>query len=215
MAVYRVSLDHQPREVAFTKLIMAGYTGRNQEESQAHIDELKAHAPPPIASQRCMRAHQRSSPLRRRFQSWSRPPAKPVVLLPSEGELRRRRWQRPSPRARGDRYSPCQATLRQDISSEVWRLAELIDHWDELLLRSWVGDGGAESALSRGTVARLLPSKRSSALSWRTQPSRSPTPSSSPAPFPSSAGRSFPAALSGTAGADRNPRPQPGMRLPR
>lgn len=42
------------------------------------------------------------------------------------------------------------------VSSIVWPLEELVDHWDELVLRSWMSLDGEHRLYQEGAVARLL-----------------------------------------------------------
>ncbi len=43
------------------------------------------------------------------------------------------------------------------VSRELWPLAELTDHWDSLLLRSWITRENRRMLYQEGTVARMLP----------------------------------------------------------
>jgi hypothetical protein len=57
------------------------------------------------------------------------------------------------------------------VSTSVWRLDDVVDHWDSLRLQSWVGD---EADLYQdGTLeALLLPKDLLAAIPWRTIPDR-------------------------------------------
>jgi hypothetical protein len=58
------------------------------------------------------------------------------------------------------------------VSTSVWRLADVIDHWDSLQLRSWIGDD-ATDLYQEGTLEALLsPSVLLEAIPWRTRPER-------------------------------------------
>jgi hypothetical protein len=161
MAVVSILLDDQPREVAFTKLIMAGYTGRNQEEAQAHIDELKAHgipAPDRIPTLYACAPALLTTEAEISVVGHDTSGEAEFVLLPSDGELLVGVGSDHTDRALEATDIPRAKQLcAKPMSSEVWRLAELIDHWDELLLRSWVGEDGAETLYQEGPLARLLP----------------------------------------------------------
>jgi Protein of unknown function (DUF2848) len=43
------------------------------------------------------------------------------------------------------------------ISAEVWRVASVAEHWDEIRLESWVHDNGSRRLYQKGTMAALLP----------------------------------------------------------
>jgi hypothetical protein len=41
------------------------------------------------------------------------------------------------------------------VARSSWRLAEVVDHWDELVLRSWIEDEGQSCLYQEGTLAEL------------------------------------------------------------
>ena len=43
------------------------------------------------------------------------------------------------------------------IGSELWRLEDVADHWDELILSSSLGDGEDRQSYQEGTLANMLP----------------------------------------------------------
>ena len=43
------------------------------------------------------------------------------------------------------------------VSPGAWRYADIADHWDSLVLRSWATIGGVRLPYQEGTVAHLLP----------------------------------------------------------
>ncbi len=58
------------------------------------------------------------------------------------------------------------------VSTSVWRLADVIDHWDSLQLCSWVGDDGTD-LYQEGTLEALLsPGDLLAAIPWRMRPER-------------------------------------------
>jgi hypothetical protein len=42
------------------------------------------------------------------------------------------------------------------LSRELWSMRDLEDHWDELVLRSWVTRGGLRELYQEGSVAKML-----------------------------------------------------------
>ncbi len=58
------------------------------------------------------------------------------------------------------------------VSTAVWRLADVIDHWDSLQLRSWVGDDAADLYQDGTLEALLMPSDLLGAIPWRTRSER-------------------------------------------
>ena len=56
------------------------------------------------------------------------------------------------------------------VATSVWRLDDVIDHWDTLRLRSWVGDDGSDP-YQDGPLAELLaPNLLLDAVPWRERP---------------------------------------------
>ena len=156
-----VMLDAEPREIAFSKLIMAGYTGRNQAEAQAHIDELKAHGIP--APERIPTFYACAPMLLTTADEMfvlgnDTSGEAEFVLLPSGGELLVAVGSDHTDRALEATDIPRAKQLcAKVVSRQAWRLTDIVDHWDALQLRSWVGEDGAETLYQEGPLARLLP----------------------------------------------------------
>jgi hypothetical protein len=58
------------------------------------------------------------------------------------------------------------------VATSAWRLDDVIDHWDSLQLRSWLGDDGADLYQDGTLEELLLPSDLLAAIPWRTAPER-------------------------------------------
>jgi len=43
------------------------------------------------------------------------------------------------------------------IASELWSFEDVRDHWDKLVLRSWIEEAGSQQLYQEGTVANMLP----------------------------------------------------------
>jgi hypothetical protein len=41
------------------------------------------------------------------------------------------------------------------VARSAWRLADVLDHWDQLVLRSWIEEGGESCLYQEGTLAAL------------------------------------------------------------
>jgi len=160
MASLSFLLDGQPREVQYGKLIMAGYTGRSRAETQAHIDELKAHGIPApariptlypcapdlltTAEEIVVLGHDTSGEAE-------------FVLIPATRGLLVGVGSDHTDRALEATDIPRAKQLcAKVVSREVWRLADLLDHWDELFVRSWVAEGGTETLYQEGPLRRMM-----------------------------------------------------------
>jgi len=156
-----VTLDGETREIAFDKLVMAGYTGRDQTEVRAHVAELAAHgipAPPRVpmlyaCAPSLLTTADEIAVLGRETSGEAE-----FVLLPAGGgdylvavgsdHTDRALEASDIPRAK--------QLCAKPISRQVWRLAELLDRWDELFLRAWVGETGPETLYQEGPLARMM-----------------------------------------------------------
>jgi hypothetical protein len=161
MASLSLLLDGEPLEVRYDKLIMAGYTGRSRAETQAHIDELKAHGIPApdripalypcapslltTADEIAVLGHDTSGEAE-------------FVLVPADGALLVSVGSDHTDRTLEATDIPRAKQLcAKVVSPEVWRIEDLLDHWDELILRSWVAVGGIETLYQEGSLRRMMP----------------------------------------------------------
>lgn len=160
MAFLTLTLDGADRIVRFDKLVMAGYTGRNQAEVQAHIDELKSHgipAPDKIPTLFACAPELLTTAPEITVLGESTSGEAEFVLFTDGGEILvgvgsdhtdRKLEETDIPRAK----QLCAKT----VSREVWRLADVLGHWDELVLRAWVGESGPEQLYQEGPLARMM-----------------------------------------------------------
>lgn len=163
MTSLSVLLDGQERIVRFDTLVMAGYTGRNREAVQAHIDELAAHGIPAPARVptlfACTPGLMTTAEEVIVYGGETSGEAEFVLFLDGEEVLLgvgsdhtdRKLEESDIPRAK----QLCAKT----VSREVWRLADVADHWDDLILRAWVGENGPEVLYQEGALANLMSPK--------------------------------------------------------
>ncbi len=160
VAFLSLSLEGSERVVRFEKLIMAGYTGRNQAEVQAHIDELKSHgipAPDKIPTLfACAPELLTTAPEITVLGDSTSGEAEFVMFTDGDEILvgvgsdhtDRKLEETDIPRAK--------QLCAKVVSREVWRLADVAGHWDELVLRAWVGETGDETLYQEGPLARMM-----------------------------------------------------------
>ena len=160
MATLNLTLDGADRVVGFDKLIMAGYTGRNQDEVRAHIEELKAHgipAPAKVPTLFACAPELLTTAETITVLGDSTSGEAEFVLFVKGGEILvgvgsdhtdRQLEETDIPRAK--------QLCAKVVSREVWRLSDLVGHWDELVLRAWVGEKGAETLYQEGPLARMM-----------------------------------------------------------
>jgi hypothetical protein len=160
MAAVEVFLDDRVRPLRLEKLIMAGYTGRDQGEVQAHIDELSTHgipAPDQIptlfaCSTGLLTTSNTITVLGTRTSGEGE-----VALFVDAGEILVGVGSDHTDRALEVTDIPrAKQVCAKVVSDTVWRFADVMDHWDELVLRSWIQEGADNVPYQEGTLARLL-----------------------------------------------------------
>lgn len=150
-------------------VIVAGYTGRDRGEVLAHIRELAEHGIEPpeavptfyplspallVQSDRLVTASEETSG------------EAEVALLVAGGEVYVTVASDHTDRvAERIDVALSKAMCHKVLAESAWRLADVVDHWDNLRLRSWIGgetgdlyqDGSTEALLSPGDILDAIP----------------------------------------------------------
>lgn len=155
-----LSVDGSERPVRFDRLIMAGYTGRNQEEVQAHIEELKAHGIPapdhtptlyPCSPQLLTSADEiwvLGGDTGGEAEFAIVPDGNDLLIGVASDHTDRKLEETNIPLAK--------QVCAKVVSSQAWRLSDIRPHWDQLVLRSWIGESGADELYQEGELARMM-----------------------------------------------------------
>jgi Protein of unknown function (DUF2848) len=150
-----VAIDFDPERV-----IIAGYTGRNQEETRAHIRELERQGiPTPAEIPAIFRTTlDRLTSDREIEVVGGRTAGEAEVVLLVKGE---NIWI-----AIGSDHTDrelekidipaSKQVCAKPVSAQVWNYADVRERWDKLLLRSWVGENGRDELYQEGRMAALL-----------------------------------------------------------
>lgn len=159
---FNFTLEGSGRAIDFTpeRVIIAGYTGRNQEETRAHIRELERQGiPTPAEIPAIFRTTLDRLTMDGEIEVVGDRTAgeAEAVLLVKGGDL----WV-----AIGSDHTDrkletfdipaSKQVCPKPVSAAVWRYADLRERWDKLVLRSWVGDSGREVPYQEGRMAALL-----------------------------------------------------------
>jgi hypothetical protein len=156
-----LQLDGVPLEFEVRRVIVAGYTGRDTKQVQAHIAELERQgipAPPTVptvypldASYATTNAEVEIEP---RTVSGE---AEPVLLFPGNGledalvsvivDFTDRDEER--------RSIPRSKLFPKPFSSRVWRYRDVAQFWDDIALRSWVEPQPGGKLYQSGKLAQL------------------------------------------------------------
>ena len=155
-------LQSTGREIDFVpqRLIIAGYTGRNQDAVRAHIDELAAQGiPAPTEIPTIFRATLDRLTTESEVEVLGEHTSgeAEVVLLVKGSEI----WVAVGSDHTDRELEKVNITVSKQVcpkavSAEVWRYADVRERWDSLFLRSWMGEAGREQLYQQGRMAALL-----------------------------------------------------------
>ena len=159
-AVFQIE-DSQPRqvEVEFNTLIVAGWAGRDMAAIEHHIEELAAIGVPRPSS----------VPLYYRIADNQLTQAETVQALgeDSSGEVETFVFA-----VDGEMYvsiasdhtdrkletysvAMSKQVCVKPVAASAWRLADVADYWDELIIRSYIVENGVEVLYQEGSLASL------------------------------------------------------------
>ncbi|MFM0224337.1 DUF2848 domain-containing protein [Paraburkholderia dipogonis] len=141
-------------------LTIAGWTGRNPEAVQHHIDELVAIgiAPPKQIPTlyRVARALLTTEPVIEAVGASSSGEAE-FCLFNTDGQLYVAVGSDHTDRALETHdVALSKQVCAKPLSGDCWRFDEVEDHWDQLILRSFATTDGIERLYQEGSVAELL-----------------------------------------------------------
>lgn len=160
MAGIDLCLDGEGRRVAFDMLIMAGYTGRDQADVQAHIDELRTlgiPAPDRIPTLfACAPDLLTTAPEIAVLGEHTSGEGEVALFVAGEDILVGVGSDHTDREMEATDIPRSKQICAKPIARDVWRLAEVADHWDELVLRSWVRDDGEIVRYQEGPLVRLM-----------------------------------------------------------
>jgi hypothetical protein len=143
------------------RIWIAGYTGRDQAAVRAHIDELAAQgipAPQEVPTIFRVSLDRLSAETELEVLGGQTSGEAEVVLLVDADEIWVTVGSDHTDRAleRVD-ISASKQVCPKPVSAEVWKYTDLRDRWDNLVLRSWVGEADREQLYQEGRMAAVLP----------------------------------------------------------
>ncbi|MEK9776644.1 MAG: DUF2848 domain-containing protein [Quisquiliibacterium sp.] len=148
-------------EVVIERLVIAGWTGRDAQAVQHHIDELAAiGVPPPSSVPVYYRVAESLLTQRTRFQvlgEGSSGEAEPVLFATEAGlwlTLGSDHTDREAERA-GVALS--KQLCPKPVARQAWRWNEIAERADALLLSSWIRENNRELAYQQGTLSLIRP----------------------------------------------------------
>ena len=160
--ILRVSGPDEPVAVEIRKMINAGYTGRDQEAVQAHIDELKEEGIPapdrvPTYFPKFVDRLTQAESFEVLDESDHSGEAE-FALIRHRGRILvgvgsdhtdRRLETADIPKAK--------QVYPNTVSRELWVLDEIKEHWDEIMIRAWVEKDGVRTLFQEAPLAAMLP----------------------------------------------------------
>ena len=145
----RTDLDFVPR-----RIIIAGYTGRNQEEVKAHINELAAQGvPAPTEIPTIFRAtldRLKTDNDMEVLGEHTSGEAEAVLLVAGNDIWVAVGSDHTDRELEKINIVASKQVCPKPVSAEVWRYADVRERWDSLVLRSWVGETGREQLYQEG-----------------------------------------------------------------
>lgn len=162
MPAMRFTIQSGGQDINFApaRVIVAGYTGRNQDEVRAHVNELAAQGiPAPTEIPTIFRTTLDRLTVANEIEVVGTRTAgeAEVVLLVNGQDIWVTIGSDHTDRELEKIDIPASKQVcPKPVSSAVWRYADVRERWDGLILRSWVGESGREQLYQEGRMAALL-----------------------------------------------------------
>jgi hypothetical protein len=151
----------ESRPIALRSAVIAGWTGRDPVAREKHIVELEALgvARPKTTPiyYRVSAARLTTSPQIEATGENSSGEVEPVLIRDLE-----RLWIGVGSDHTDRKVETYGVTVSKQmcdkpIAPELWDFDEVRDHWDSLVLRSWIAEGGEQRLYQEGSAANMLP----------------------------------------------------------
>ncbi len=158
----KFKLQKTQRDVDFVprRIIIAGYTGRNQEEVRAHINELAAQGVPvPAEIPTIFRAtldRLTTDSETEVLGEHTSGEAEAVLLVNGNDVWAAIGSDHTDRELEKVNVAASKQVCPKPVSAEVWRYADVRERWDSLILRSWVGESSRERLYQEGRMSAVL-----------------------------------------------------------
>lgn len=156
--------DRIPLEFQVKRMVNGGYVGRNQEEVKRHIEELaKKGIPGPPSTPTLYPIAIRTltqSPCIEALGEETSGEAEFVLLLENENRIYVGVGSDHTDRKlEAFNIAWSKNMLPNVISKELWLFDDVLPHWDQIVLRSWVTQDGKRSLYQEAPLRSILPPK--------------------------------------------------------
>jgi len=149
-----------PKDVDVRKAIVAGWTGRDRVALEKHIRELEElGVARPASTPLYYRVAASRISTTDRLESTGENSSGEVefVLAQWGGEL----WVGVGSDHTDRQVETYNVTVSKQmcekpVAAEFWRYADIVSHWDQLVMRSWISENGERVLYQEGSVAAML-----------------------------------------------------------
>lgn len=143
------------------RMVNAGYSGRDQQEVRRHIEELRREGiPAPESTPTLYPVITDLLTLQEEIEvvgDRTSGEAEFVLLVGDEGCLVGVGSDHTDRELETVDITKAKQVCSNVMGSKVWSLDEVEDHWDALVLRSWVSEGGRRTLYQEAALEALLP----------------------------------------------------------
>jgi hypothetical protein len=149
------------RVVALNELVIAGWTGRDIAKVQEHIEELAHLGVKPPASVPCYYRVSldllTTEPLLQVLGTNSSGEAEPVLVSLDDGLWVGLGSDHTDRVVESYSVNVSKQICQKPLAGTLWPFAEVAPHWDDLVLRSWILEGGNWNLYQEGKLAAIRP----------------------------------------------------------
>ena len=152
---------HEPVTIAIRNGVIAGWTGRNMDAVQHHIDELKAIGVPPPSTvplyYRVASSLLTTDALIETVDETSSGEAEPVLLDDGANLYLGLGSDHTDRQLETHSVALSKQICAKPVARTLWRFDEVADHLDEIHIRSFIEENGEWVAYQSGTLASIRP----------------------------------------------------------
>lgn len=149
----------KPVTATIDDLVIAGWTGRNAEAIEEHIKELEAIGVPRPTVVPCFyRAAAKLLTTADTVEALGDESSGEVEFIlygSTDGMMVGVASDHTDRKIEAISVPVSKQLCAKPASAGVWRYADVVDHWDEVILRSWAVNGGDRRLYQEGTVAAM------------------------------------------------------------
>lgn len=158
-----LGLNGENQQIDFNAvhMINAGYTGRDQAAVRAHIDELKAEGIPapdktPTYFTKFVDKLTQTEVFEVLDETDHSGEAEFVILFDKENVYVGVGSDHTDRKLESVDIPKAKQIYPNTISKELWKLNDVVDHWDDLVIRSWVKVDGEKKLLQEAKLTAML-----------------------------------------------------------